>query len=152
MQAVFNEPKLIDEVNKSAYEGLSDWQVSHILNNPDENLPAIVEVESKLVGPGLLMETIGADAGAALLDTLEELAEFSPPIKWAMKLILNNGVDVSSKQFRKQLDGLVHAGKISAENATKIKGLAETIRYPSWAEYHQIEVTPRTVGLARGGK
>ena len=50
MQAVFNEPKLIDEVNKSAYEGLSDWQVSHILTNPDENLPAIVEVISKLVG------------------------------------------------------------------------------------------------------
>lgn len=134
------------------FPDLTDWQISNILNDPDNSLPMIVALQSRLVGPGLIMETIGEDEGAALLDTMQQLSQVSSIVKWAMKLVEKDGIDAASPAFRKQLDKLVTMGKVSEDAARKIKGLAEVARYPSWAEHNKIEVTPRTVGLARGGK
>lgn len=144
---------LSDEIKKPQYQDLTDWQVSFLLHKPDPTLPVITEIVSKMAGPGVIMETIGAEEGAALLDSLVVLSQVSSPVKWAMKLIVDkDGIDVASVTFRQQLDTLVQMGKITASNAAKIKALAEVTRHPSWAEYNQVEVTPRTVGLARGGK
>lgn len=144
---------LIDELKQSKYQSLTDWEAANLLTGPDPTLPAITGLIKTLVGPGIIMETIGAEEGAALLDSMVQLSQVSSPVKWAMKLIVDkDGIDVASLAFRQQLDTLVQIGKITFGNAAKIKALAEVTRYPSWAEYHQIEVTPRTVGLARGGK
>lgn len=143
---------LSDELKKPQYQDLTDWQVSFMLHKPDPSLPAITEIVSNRVGPGRIMETIGAEEGAAFLDSMTQLAQLSSPVRWAMKLLEKDGIDVGSVTFRQQLDGLVQIGKITAGNAGKIKALAEVTRHPSWAEYNQVEVTPRTVGLARGGK
>jgi hypothetical protein len=144
---------LAEEVKKPQYQDLTDWEVAALLHKPDLTLPAITELVPKMAGPGVLMETIGAEEGAALLDSLVLLSQVSSPVKWAMKLIVDkDGIDVASTTFRDQLDTLVQNGKITDTNATKIKALAEITRHPSWAEYNQVEVTPRTVGLARGGK
>jgi hypothetical protein len=144
---------LIDELSKAKYKSLADWEVSNLLNGPDLTLPPVTGLVKTLAGPGLIMETIGADEGAALLDSMVQLSQISSPVKWAMKMIVDkDGIDVASIAFRQQLDSLVQIGKIASANAAKIKALAEVTRHPSWAEYNQVEVTPRTVGLARGGK
>jgi hypothetical protein len=144
---------LAEEVQNPKYRDLADWEVASVLHKPDPTLPAITELVPKMAGPGVLMETIGAEEGATLLDSLVLLSQISSPVKWAMKLIVDkDGIDVASTTFREQLDMLVQNGKISDTSAAKIKALAEVTRHPSWAEYNQVEVTPRTVGLARGGK
>jgi hypothetical protein len=144
---------LIDELSKPKYQSLADWEVSNLLNGPDLTLPPVTGLVKTLAGPGLIMETIGADEGAALLDSMVQLSQISSPVKWAMKMIVDkDGIDVASLAFRQQLDSLVQIGKIASVNAAKIKALAEVTRHPSWAEYNQVEVTPRTVGLGRGGK
>jgi hypothetical protein len=144
---------LIDELSKAKYQSLADWEVSNLLNGPDLTLPPVTGLVKTLAGPGLIMETIGADEGAALLDSMVQLSQISSPVKWAMKMIVDkDGIDVASLAFRQQLDSLVQIGKIAPVNAAKIKALAEVTRHPSWAEYNKVEVTPRTVGLGRGGK
>jgi hypothetical protein len=144
---------LIDELSKAKYQSLADWEVSNLLNGPDFTLPPVIGLVKTLAGPGLIMETIGADEGAALLDSMVQLSQVSSPVKWAMKMIVDkDGIDVASLTFRQQLDSLVQIGKIASVNAAKIKALAEVTRHPSWAEHNNVEVTPRTVGLARGGK
>jgi hypothetical protein len=144
---------LIDELSKAKYQSLADWEVSILLNGPDLTLPPVTGLVKTLAGPGLIMETIGAEEGAALLDSMVQLSQISSPVKWAMKMIVDkDGIDVASLAFRQQLDSLVQIGKIASVNAAKIKALAEVTRHPSWAEYNQVEVTPRTVGLGRGGK
>lgn len=147
-----NQQVLSEELKNAKYQNLNDWQVAQLLHTPDPELPLVTKLVSIMVGPGLVMETIGAEEGAALLDSLTQLSAISSPVKWAMKMIEKEGVDVASDTFREQLDMLVNLGKISAENARKIKSLAEVSRYQSWAEYKQIEVTARSVGLARGGR
>lgn len=130
---------------------IPDWEVARILNEPDETLPEIVEIQSKLIGPGLIMETLGADAGAAVLDALEVLAQSIPRVRWAMFLIKGAGVDAGSEIVRDQMDALATQGVITAAQADAVKRLGEIRRQPSWAEHNNIEVTARTVGLARGG-
>jgi threonine aldolase len=48
------------------------------------------------------------------------------------------------------LDDLAAATVITATDAQILKASAERRRFPSWAEHNQIEVTARSVGLARG--
>jgi hypothetical protein len=44
----------------------------------------------------------------------------------------------------------VPAGIITTAQANQLKALGEKRHFPSWAEHNEIEVTARTVGLARG--
>jgi hypothetical protein len=67
-----------------------------------------------------------------------------------MILMKGLGLDVGSVVVREQIDGLVPAGIITTAQANQLKALGEKRRYPSWAEHYEIEVTARTVGLARG--
>jgi hypothetical protein len=59
---------------------------------------------------------------------------------------------MSDPDARAQIDGLVTAGVLTAANGAKVKAIGEFRRRPSWAEHHKVEVTARTVGLARGAK
>lgn len=130
---------------------LPDWEVARLLNEPDPALPEEVQIKSRMIGPGLIMETLGADSGAAVLDALEMLSATVPRVKWAMFLLKGAGVDAGSQVVRNQLDELATQGIITAAQADLVKRLGEIRRYPSWAEHNGIEVTARTVGLARGG-
>lgn len=131
---------------------LPDWQVADILNAPDPTLPEVVELRSVFAGPGTIMQAIGPEAGAAFLDSLEAMSASVPMVRWAMHIIKLRGLDMSDPAARAQIDGLVATGILTAANGAKIKAIAETRRQPSWAEHHKVEVTARTVGLARGAK
>lgn len=143
---------LADRVKQADVKDLPDWQVADILNAPDPTLPEVVELQSVFAGPGTIMQAIGPQAGAAFLDSLEAMSASVPMVKWAMHIIKLRGLDMSDPAARAQIDGLVATGILTAANGAKIKAIAEVRRRPSWAEHHKVEVTARTVGLARGAK
>jgi hypothetical protein len=143
-------PTLAEKVQETALAALPDWQVAAILNAPDSSLPEILELVPRMIGPGTIMNELGAAAGAAALDALEALAAQVPHVKWAMILMKGGGLDVGSAVVREQIDGLVPAQIITQAQADQLKALGEKRRFPSWAEHNEIEVTARTVGLARG--
>ena len=143
-------PTLAEKVQETALASLPDWRVAEILNQPDDSLPEIVELVPRMIGPGTIMNELGASTGAAALDALEDLAAQVPHVKWAMILMKGGGLDVGSQVVRAQIDGLVPAQIITQAQANQLKALGERRRYPSWAEHYDIEVTARTVGLARG--
>jgi hypothetical protein len=95
------------------------------------------------------MATLGSTAGAALLDTIASLSASSPVLKWALKVIDRGELDLYEQAARDQIDSLVTANILTAENGAKLKALAKG-RHLSWAEVNNIEVTTRTVGIARG--
>lgn len=143
---------LANRVTQADVRDLPDWQVADILNAPDPTLPEVVELRSAFAGPGTIMQALGPDAGAQLLDALESMAATVPRVRWAMHIIRGRGLDMSDPMTRAQIDGLVAAGILTALNGQKMKAIGEVRRYPSWAEHNGVEVTARTVGLARGAK
>lgn len=141
---------LAERVSQPDLADLPDWRVAEILTAPDKSLPAAVTLAETLVGPGALMSAIGGDAGAAFLDALESMTSSSPRIRWAMFLIKGVGIDIADPQVRQTIGELVAGGVLTEQQAATLLALAERRRLVSWAEHHGVEVTARTVGLARG--
>jgi len=137
------QPDLID---------LPDWQVANILNSPDTSLPVIVEYRKTSIGYGGVLELLGANEGAAFLNSLELLGQNIPSIKWAMRIIDRGALDISSSMTRAQLQAAIGPplNLLTQSQVDAIISVSKRERHPSWAEYHQIEVTARTVGLVRG--
>lgn len=66
-----------------------------------------VKVVEYFGGPGTVMNTLGAEAGAALLDQLEAMAQTTPSVKWAFVLINRDALDFGSAATRAMIDLLV---------------------------------------------
>jgi hypothetical protein len=132
--------------------GLPDWRVAELLNIPDPSLPEVVILEQTLLGPAGIMVALGPDNGTAVLTAIEAVAAKDPKMRWVLHILQNRGVDTAHVLIRDGLDGLAAASIITAAAAKTLKATAERRRFPSWAEHNQIEVTPRSVGLARGAK
>lgn len=131
---------------------LPDWQVADMLNMPDSSLPAVVTLERTLVGFGDVLRVLGPDAGAAFLDAVEKLSTTTSTLKWALRIMAADGINMADPVVRGQIDALVAAKLLTAADGNALKATAERRRFPSWAEHNGIEVTARTVGLARGAK
>jgi hypothetical protein len=71
-------------------------------------------------------------------------------LRWVFHILKDGGVDTAHAFVRAGLDDLAAATVITATDAQILKASAERRRFPSWAEHNQIEVTARSVGLARG--
>lgn len=84
-----------------------------------------VTATSRLGGVGVVLETLGPAAGAALLDLFEGLAAQVPAVKWAWVLINRGELDFGSPATRAQLVALRDQGLISAEVCTALLGIAE---------------------------
>lgn len=92
-------------------------------------LAAILSVgRTKLVerniGYGTVLDTLGADAGAAFLDGLTALAANSSPVKWALKLLDRGELNIGAAATQQQLDMLASVGVIPVEAAEALKNLA----------------------------
>ena len=131
---------------------MPDWRVAEILTAPDESLPPVVTIVQTLIGPGSILAALGGDAGAAVLDALEQISVSSPRIRWAMFMVKSGSLDVGNSQVREAIEDFAAGGMLLHEQAAALLALAERRRFVSWAEYHGVEVTARTVGLARGGR
>lgn len=141
---------LEERLQEDDVRDLPDWQAAEVLNAPDARLPEIVTLKSRSFGIGTILEIFGPVAGPAFLETLETLASTNPLIKWSLVLLHAATLDAASPVLRQQLDGMVVSDLITAQQAAALKALAEERRLPSWAEANNVEVTARTVGLARG--
>lgn len=76
------------------------------------------------IGYGTVMDTLGADNGAAFLDGLTALSANSSPIKWALKLLDRGELNIGAPATQQQLDALVAGGAVPQAVAAALKGLA----------------------------
>jgi hypothetical protein len=143
---------LTSRVTAPDLAALPDWQVADILNTPDLSLPAVLTLEKTLVGFGDVMRVLGPEAGAGFLDAVEKLSATMPTLKWALRIMAADGINTADSVARGQIDSLVAAKLLTAAQGNALKATAERRRFPSWAEHNGVEVTARTVGLARGAK
>lgn len=130
---------------------LPDWQVANILNSPDPSLPIITEWEKTSIGIGTILDILGPTEGSIFLDTVSSAANSNSILKWGMKILENSNLDISLQSTRDSLTILKNNGMITDSQLDALFSVSRRQRYPSWSEYHGIEVTARTVGLARGG-
>jgi hypothetical protein len=129
---------------------LPDWAAANVLNAPDSTLPVVVSWEPTSLGVGSIMDTLGVEEGAALLNTFE--ASSDPVMKWGLRVIEAGQLDVARVSTRTQIQALVSAGVLTSVQQESLFALSRRERYPSWAEVAGITVDPRVVSLARGGK
>lgn len=66
-----------------------------------------VRISQRMGGIGTVLETLGPDAGAALLDDLEAQAASIPALKWAWVLINRGELDFGSPATRSMIEVLV---------------------------------------------
>ena len=76
------------------------------------------------IGYGTVLETLGAESGAAFLDSLTTLAATSSPVKWALKLLDRGELNIGAAATRGQLDALAAGGVMPQAVADALKGLA----------------------------
>lgn len=76
------------------------------------------------VGYGTVMDTLGAEAGAAFLDGLTDLATTSSPVKWALKLLDRGELNIGAPATQAQLDALAAGGAFPQAVADALKALA----------------------------
>jgi hypothetical protein len=134
--------------------GLPDWEVAEILNAPDPNLPATY---GRINNGEVIAILIANNLWANILDKSKNstnATEKSLCINIVDSLSLRDYTFDLEKElirtsFTNMLTGAVSLGLMSQDIATLITGQA--YRQQSWAEYNNIEVTPKIIGLARGG-
>jgi hypothetical protein len=131
---------------------LPDWAAADVLNAPDITLPAVVSWERTDLGIGSIMDALGPQDGADLLDNVQALAPTSAVLRWGFRALESSGVDLSLANARAQFEALTAAGLMTAAQRDALFALSRRERHPSWAEFHNIKVDARAVGLARGAK
>ena len=145
---------LENKVNESQFAELADWQVTEILNAADESLPVIYQNVAKedlisilMIGDKWLQIKENAKGSIEipinrLCSTIFDALTMGgavfhltdPKVLTAFSGILNNLL------INNLIDNAIHAEVI-----------AKVTRNQSWAEYNNVKVTARTVGIARGG-
>jgi len=132
---------------------LPDWAAASILNAPDPTLPVITTWAETNIDPGTVMNILGTVAGAEILNTLEQLSSTNSVVKWGMRVLEGRrGLNMALETSRQQMQSFVDSGLITTAQRDLLYSLSKRERYPSWAEYNGINVSARSVGLARGSK
>lgn len=95
------------------------------------------QVVSRLGGVGVVMESLGAEDGAAVLDALDALRAVSSPVKWAWVLIERGELDFGSAATRGMIQQLALAGAIPAPAEAALLAISEV---PDPVTAAQVEV------------
>lgn len=98
-----------------------DQAVADVING----LGVAVQVTSRQIGLGTVLDALGPDDGAGVLDALYAIAGTSRPVYYAMKLLERGELDVGMASTREQIDKLVGV-VMSVQQAAAIKALAES--------------------------
>lgn len=133
---------------------LSDWEVSDLLKQVDYNLQPKITVFKRLIGFSEVLETIGVFEGSNFFEDLKMQAEISNNIayKYLFSMFENSKVDVSNEKIHDAFKMFVEDGLLTQDQTEVLKSLSISEEYQSWAQANNVEVDPRNVGLARGGK
>lgn len=84
-----------------------------------------VKPQKKYVGAGTVLEALGPDVGAAVLDGLVAKSATNSPIKWALKLLDRGELDLGSAATRASITALKDAGDLPANVAAALLAIAE---------------------------
>ena len=91
------------------------------------NAGRVVIVETRIRTEEVL-GALGEADGAKVVDGLRAMSPTGGPLYYGLEMLdakATRGMDVGSRGVRRQLDGLVAIGKMTAEQAAKLKALAE---------------------------
>lgn len=123
-----------------------DLAITEILNRGDFAI-----AYERMVSARGVMRDLGATQGSAILDKLEAAAGYSPPVKWALHFLKQDGgLDVGAQSTRDAIDGLAQAGALTPAEAAALKGLAERLGGRSEVVFGRA-VTVQDVGRALRG-
>ena len=145
---------LLQRIQENDLASLSEWEVAERLNTPDPNLPL---KESTIRNADVMAVLIANNLWANILDK----ASNSQDAHYQLCINIRDSVTVRDytfdlnnplikTSFEAMLTQAVSSGLIPQNVATLLGSMG--YRYQSWAEYNNIEVTARTVGIARGGQ
>jgi hypothetical protein len=145
---------LNDRLQQPDMVGLPDWRAAEILTSPDPDLPARQIDVATADAREILLAT-----GEWALVVLAAEDETRPEAVRSACIILRDTITGTTTiratdpairaATETLLTALVAAGVLT--EGTKDRLLSLTNRQASWAEHTGVEVTARTVGLARGG-
>jgi hypothetical protein len=154
---------LIERLQQDDMIGLNAAQVVAALNAPDPTLPAVrvpfscpeIAIPAALSGELATLRIVAARGEIPADLTPNNTAIQLPTQAIAVILTMLDAVDRSQKvspemdagQVAAMFDNVEAMGLLSP--ATKAAILSQTIRSPSWAEAHGVNVTVESVGLAR---
>lgn len=93
----------------------------HIASVLSEGRTKIVD---RNIDIGDVLTAIGPEAGANFLDNLESIAASSPVIKWTLTLLKAGTLNIGLEVVRTNIDNLVTASVLTAEQGTALKNLA----------------------------
>lgn len=96
-----------------------------------------VRIVSRQIGFGLVLDALGSDAGASVLDAIDALRASVPKLKYTWILLEAGTLDVGLKSTRDGLDDLALKDIMSTEQSSLLKALAEEEDHVT---EHQIEV------------
>ena len=117
--------KLKDELTVDpltrGYSGMSDQQVVDSLTLTVDR-PVVNDMNVGSLG---IMREIGPTLGATILDKLEAAATVDSRLKWFMKELNTNGVDIGNAVTRATIDDLVTNSVITAAEGASLKGIPE---------------------------
>lgn len=82
-------------------------------------------IESYIGGIGTILNVLGPEQGAIVLDTLNAIKETNRAVFWGWILLEAGELDFGLPSTRGMIDALVLAGAISPENGETIKAVAE---------------------------
>lgn len=145
---------LEDKVNEPQFQGMTDWQVANNLNTIDEGLPVVYQNVAKEDLISILMTNdkwleIKENAKGDIEVPVNRLccATFDALTMGGATFYLTNQKVLTA--FNSILNNLVASNLI--DNTIYNEVIDQVTKNQSWAELNKIEVTARTVGIARGG-
>jgi hypothetical protein len=94
------------------------WAIAEAMNTVVGQAPAPRVVNARHVLAELGM------AGAVSLDKLEAAGSSNPVIKWAVRFLVTEGLDVGHPTSQSMLDQLAAKGVLTADEALSLKALA----------------------------
>ena len=135
-------------------QGLPDWQVAQVLNTPDATLPTMRgdtptgDVQEVLLAGG---EWAGIVLAAESASTPSQVRTLAILMRDTVRQsnVIRTGTPAIYASTAAALAGLVQAGLLATQTRDALLALAE--KPQSWAAANGVDVTARTVGLARGG-
>ena len=104
----------------SKYPMTSDgaWAIAETMNEVVGQAPA-----SRMVNARQVLAELGM-AGAIALDKLEAASSGNPVVKWAVRFLTGEGLDVGHPMSQSMLDQLAAAGVLTVTEADALKALA----------------------------
>jgi len=102
------------------YAGMTDQQIADSLNVANRTV-----VVPTVVGALGIMRLVGPMMGAGILDKLEASAASDSRLKWFLRELTVNGIDLGNLITRAAIDELVVAGVLTQTEAYRLKSAAE---------------------------